>query len=103
HELPDALPIVLGLVLHEIVFVGERPPDVAERGEPRDDITQVTIVLQWRHAVEAPRAVVVGMQQNDVGLDTELLQIKNAALEVLKELRIEARGVKVARRAGKRI
>src|SRR6185436_1608657 len=68
-----------------------------------DEVAEVTVVLHRGHAVKSPGAIVVGMEQNDVRLDYELLQFKDALLQMLKERWIEARSVKIARCSIERI
>src|ERR1035437_7661926 len=80
-------------LLHEIVFVRERPPDVAIRREPRDDVMQISVVHVRRHPVKTPMPYVIRVKQNHVRLDAELLQIENATLEVLEKFWVEAREV----------
>src|SRR5262252_4238997 len=42
NDLAESFEIFFTLLLHEIVVICERPPDVAKGGEPTDDVTQVT-------------------------------------------------------------
>ena len=98
-DFAEALEVGLGLLLHEIALVGQRPPDVAERREPRDDVAQIRVVRRGGHAVETPVARVVGMKQDQVRLDAELLQVEDAPLEVPEEFRIGSREIPRARRA----
>src|SRR5262249_12582538 len=83
---------------HEIPFVRERPPDIPERRQPRDDVMQVSIVRRRGHAVEAPMAFVVRMEQNDVSLNAELLKVSDALFEMLKKFWVEPREVPGVRR-----
>ena len=104
HDLDHAVPIRLLLLRHEVVLVGQRPPHVAKRGQPADDVPQVAVVGLVRHAVEAPVAFVVGMQQNDVGLDAQVAELRDPLFEMLEERRIEPREIPlVGRRALERI
>ena len=59
------------LFRENIELVGERPPDVPKRREPRHDVPQVGVILALVHAGESP--LVIWMEQNDVGFDSESL------------------------------
>ena len=80
NDFAEAHEIRFLFLLHEIVFVRERPPDIAIRREPRDDVAQITVVRVRRHPIKAPMPLVVRMKQNDVRLDAELLQIERRAV-----------------------
>jgi hypothetical protein len=79
---------------HKIELVGERPPDVAERRQPGDRITQVCIVLSVGHIGEAP--AVVRMPEDEIRLDPELLQVENSAFEMVPEGRVRLIEIKTA-------
>ena len=64
----------------EVVFVGERPPDVAKSAEAGDEIAHVAIVLLGRHRAIAP--AVVGVEDDDVGFDAHVPQRGDLGLEV---------------------
>ena len=72
-EVVRAREVGFGFLLYKIPLIGQRPPDVADRREPRDEVAQIRVVRGGGHAVEAPMAGVVGMKQNHVRLDAELL------------------------------
>ncbi len=84
HELEVIVPVLHLDRGHEVVLVGQGPPHVAERSEPSHQILQDALVDAARHVVEAPRAEVVGVEEDEVGLDAELLQVEDAALELLE-------------------
>ena len=65
------LPVLKLLGAHEVVFVCKAPPHVAVGGEARDDVVPVEVVLLAVHDGEAP--AVVGVHNDDVGLDAALL------------------------------
>ena len=92
------VPVGLLLLLHEVELVGQRPPDVAEGRQPGDDVAQVAVVRGGLHAVEAPVALVVGVEQDQVGLDPQVAELADPLLEVAEERRVEAGEVPVARR-----
>jgi len=71
---------------HQVVLVGQRPPDVAERAQARDAVTQVAVVVFAAHGRETP--AVIRMPQDQIGLDPELLKIENAPLELAPERRV---------------
>ena len=58
----EAVPVRFGFFFHEIVFVGEGPPDVAIGGESGDDVAQVAIIARGIHAIKAPATFVVGVK-----------------------------------------
>ncbi len=75
--------MALGPLGHEIVFVGQRPPDVAEGREPRDAVAQIAVVLRVAHVGEAP--AVVGVPEDQVRLDAQPLQVQDALFEMPPE------------------
>ena len=102
EEPVPVLPLLVAAVAlrpfgHEIVFVGQRPPDVAEGREPRDAVAQIAVVLLVAHVGEAP--AVVGVPENEVRLDAELLQVEDALLEMPPERRVGPVEVELAVRA----
>ena len=81
------LPVLKLLGAHEIVFVCKAPPHVAVGGEARDDVVPVKVVLLAVHGGESP--AVVGVHNDDVGLDAALLQFYDAALHAAKMLGVK--------------
>src|SRR5205807_488827 len=63
-------------------------PDVAEGCEARDSVAQVAVVSVGGHGGEAP--AVVGVEEDEVGLDAERLEVADTLLEVLEEGGVEA-------------
>ena len=82
------------LIGHEVVLVGQRPPDVAIRREPGDAVPQVAVVLGVAHLREAP--AVVGVPEDDVRLDAQLLEVEDAPLEQPPELGVRPAEVELA-------
>ena len=82
-----AIPVRVGLVLHKVELVGQRPPHIAERAEARNHVAQIAIVHLGRHRLIAP--LVVGMKQNQVSLHADAPQFQNQTVEMLKVRRIE--------------
>ena len=81
EDVEVAVPLAERLgVEQEVVFVGERPPDVAVGGEPRREIGDIAEVLLRRHVAVAP--AVVGVEDDDVGLDAEVAQRGDLLLEM---------------------
>ena len=85
HDAEEAVPVGLALRAHDVELVRHRPPDVAVRREPGHAVAQVAVVRLGRHPVEAPAAAIVGMEQDEVGLDAELHELGDARLEVAPE------------------
>ena len=80
-DVEEAVPARDGLhVQKEIVFVGERPPDVTKGADTRGKVTHVAIVLLGRHRAIAP--AVVGMEYDNVGFDAQVPQRGDLRLEV---------------------
>src|SRR5438094_9537736 len=104
QNLKNAVPECRRLLLHEIELVRHRPPDVSICCQTCYHIFEVTLVVAWLHAVEAPMAFIVGMEENDVCFNAQAAELTDALLEMLKEARIEARSIPlIRRRALKRI
>ena len=75
-----------GLAEQQIVLVGQGPPDVPVRSQPGHDVLQVAVILARAHRGEAP--AVVGVEQDQVRLDAELLQLPDPVFQVPVELRV---------------
>lgn len=56
-QLCDALPIGERFVLHQIIFVGKRPPNVAEGSKACRYIAQVQLIRFARHTGKAPAII----------------------------------------------
>ena len=73
--------MVLGPIRHEIELVGQRPPDVAIGGKPGDAVPQIAVVLRVAHVGKSP--AVVGVPENQVGLDIQPLQVQDSLFDVM--------------------
>src|SRR4030042_5799424 len=93
NNLEETVPVGLAFFFYEIVFVSQRPPNIAARCEPGDNVAQVSVVHIRRHPVKSPVAFVVGMKQNDVRLNPKSAQLADQLLEMLEKLRIESRKI----------
>lgn len=87
----EAVEVLSGLGLHEVVLVGEGPPDVAKGSEASDDVAEVAIVGFGGHGGVAP--AVVGMEEDDVGFDIKVAEAGEEVLEVGEECGVETGGV----------
>src|ERR1022692_1334928 len=67
YEFAQMPPVLL--LREHVELVGERPPDVPERGEPRHYVMQVGIVVPLIHAAESP--LIVRMEEDDVRFNSE--------------------------------
>ena len=102
QDLKEPIPVVhllvasmaLGSIGHEIKLVSQRPPDVTIGRKPGDAIPQIPIVLRVAHVGKAP--TVVGVPEDQVGLDAQPLQVHDALLEVVPESRIGTVEVELA-------
>src|SRR5579864_4204110 len=71
----------------DVIFITHRPPNVAKCGETRNDISDIRIVVRFIHSGKTP--VVVGMEEDDIRLDSHRLKILEAPFNVQKESRVE--------------
>ena len=81
-----ALPVLRRLGGDDIVFVGQRPPHVAERAVSGDHVFQVGVAGRCIHLVHAP--AVIGVHEDDVRLDAQLHQLLYAQVEALEVFHI---------------
>ena len=79
-DVEEAVEVLRGLGPHQVPLVGQRPPDVAIRRHARDDIAQVAIIRFGRHGRVSP--AIVGMEEDEVGFDTDGAQVGDALLDV---------------------
>ena len=79
----DPLPIDSIFNTSDIPFVGQRPPHIAIRGESGDQVSHIACVVLFAHAAISP--LVVGMKEDDIGLDAYVEELANAFVEVLKK------------------
>ena len=93
----EAVEVLGGLGLHEVVLVGERPPDVGGRRRGGRRRSGVAVVDLGGHGGVAP--AVVGVEEDEVGLDVEVAELGDALFEVLEEGGVEAGDVVRAGRA----
>src|ERR1051325_5630647 len=96
NNLTASLKVLFSLFFHEIVFVGERPPDIPIRRETTDDIAQIMIVLSRSHSVKAPVAFVIRMKKDQVSFNAEVAKIANSFFEVLKEFGVKPGKIPIA-------
>ena len=99
NDLAESLEIFFAFLLHEIVFVGKGPPDIAIGSEPADHIPEITVVLSARHAVKPPVTFIVGAKKDEVGLDSNVAKIGNSLFEALKELGVKSREIPITGRS----
>jgi hypothetical protein len=93
-QLPEALPVDGPLRGHQLVLVGQRPPHVREGGQSPHYVGEVSIVSVGAEIGEPPP--VIGVEEDEVCLDAERVQVRDALLEVPEEAHIEAFGVPLA-------
>jgi len=96
--LTETFEIFLALFFHEIVFVGEGPPDIAIGSEPAKHIPEIMVVLRRSHAIEAPMSFIVRMKKDEIGFDSKFSQISDAFFEMPKEFWIKPREIPIVRR-----
>src|SRR3954451_17992804 len=93
HDLEISIPIRWLLLLHEVELIGHRPPDVAITREAREDVTEIAIIAGRIHAIEAPMAFVIRMKQDEIRLDAETHQLRDAFFLMPEEFRVEPREI----------
>src|SRR5258708_9719211 len=98
HDLKKPVPVRFSFFLHEIVFVGQGPPNISESSQTAQGVTKIAVVLNRHHPVKAPMALVVRMKQDNVRFDSQVAQVRNSLFEVLKELWIEPGEIPGSRR-----
>ena len=87
YDLEESIPIGHRLRLHQIVLVGQRPPYVPISRQSGNYIAKITIISLCIHGGITPP--VVGMEENQVCLDSKLKKIAYALLKMPKEFRVE--------------
>ena len=80
-----------GLGADEVELVGEGPPDVAIGTEAGDDVAEVAVVDLRRESGVAP--AVVGVEEDEVGLDVHVAEAAEELFVVAKEFGVEVVGV----------
>ena len=80
QHLEQMIPVGDSLSLHDVVFIGHRPPDVAIRPEARGHVAKIALVVGAPHARIAA-LLVIGVEQDDVRLDAQLAQPPDPILE----------------------
>jgi hypothetical protein len=85
------LPVRLGLARHQAALVGHRPPHVREGREPPHRVPDQAVVGLGAQIREAPP--VVGVEEDDVGLDAQVSQGEHPLLDATEERGFEQAGV----------
>lgn len=70
YDFEEAVPVLFGFGSHQVIFVGEGPPDVSVGGQTRDGVFEVVVVGFGVHFFKTP--AVVGVKENEVGFDVEV-------------------------------
>ena len=86
HEI--MVPVFFGQMTDKAVLVGQAPPDITAGGQAGDDIVDITVVGFAVHGIETVLAVVVGTEQDHVGLDAEVAQSGDLLVQFVKEYRV---------------
>ena len=83
----NPFPVPDGLGGHQVILVGQGPPHVAVGGVAGNNVADVAVVILRAHAGEPP--AVIGVKENQIGLDAQLLQLLNAPVQMPEVRRIE--------------
>src|SRR6266498_2697980 len=98
NNLAEPFEILFALFFHEVVFVGQGPPNIPKGCEAADDIAKIMIILVGSHAIEPPMTLVVRMEEDKIGFDAEVPQVPDALFQVLKKFWIKSREIPIMRR-----
>ncbi|MNJ35590.1 hypothetical protein D3C77_303400 [compost metagenome] len=93
-NLKQSIPLTHGFLIHKIIFIGQRPPYVAERSKPGYDITQISLICFRRHPVKAPSSFIIRMKKDKIRFDSQLKQLINMAFQSSKEGGVESHKIK---------
>ena len=69
---------------HKVVLVGHRPPNVGIGRQAGYHVAQIGEVALVRHGGKSP--AIVGMEENQVGLDAQIAQFLNAPLKMAEKI-----------------
>ncbi len=87
QDMEIAVPLLHRLGIdQEVIFIGKRPPDIPVGGKPRREIGDIAEILLGRHVGIAP--AVIGVKDDDVGLDAERAKCGHLPVEMLEEGRV---------------
>src|SRR5579875_202969 len=88
YDAEEAIPVSNGFVLHQIKLIGERPPDIAIGGQPGHDVAYIALIRLCIHRGKAPP--VVGVEENDIGFNTQGHQVCYPLFEMPEKYGIES-------------
>jgi len=88
HQVKKPVEVLCCLGLHQIEFIGKRPPYIPIGAEPRHDVPQITLIDIGLHSGITPP--VIGMEQDKVCLDIQLTKLFQPLFEMSEERRIES-------------
>ena len=86
QQIRVVFPVLLRFGFQQVIFVREAPPDVAEGRKAGNDIAPVEVVRFPGHAGKAP--TVIGMHNDQVRLNSNILKRQNAFFQMLKMSRV---------------
>jgi hypothetical protein len=86
EQFAKSLPILLNR--EHIEFVRQRPPHIAKCPKPRHDVAKIHFVMPRIHCRESP--LVIGVEEDDVSLNPQLLQILQPGFVMREELGVES-------------
>ena len=92
-QLCVALPVLDRLVLKDIVFIRQRPPDVPVRRKPCEHIFPVEMILLTGHTRKTP--AVIWMHYDQICLNAKRLQLLHTPLDMPEMRRIEPGQIEV--------
>src|SRR5512140_2962511 len=102
YELSQVPPVLLHTI--DVEFIGECPPDVAERSESSHHVSHIGVRVGGIEARESIRAAIVRMKEDQISLQAKGLELSQALLVLGKiggikviEVRLAVRAAQVRR------
>ena len=93
HDPKKTIPVLGLLLVHEVEFVGNRPPDIAMRRQTGDDVLQVALIGRGIHAIESPMPLIVRVKEDQVGFDAQVAELGDPLFDMLEVGGIESREI----------
>ncbi len=95
-DLKETVPVRHCLGLHQVVLIGERPPNIAIGCQSCHYVTQISVVGFSIHIRIAP--AIIGVKKNEVGFDSQIEQIANPTFEMPEKFGVETAVIPIRER-----